>query len=611
MERFYAGFASRLGNPTGALKSLFAARKIWLALLFLAVVIVQAGIHAGATNTGRPYEGWDEITLNNSAHVMSGPTFERGFRYGSMDNLVQWIAIVTYEYFDPIGRAYPHMRYANNVPESWDNPHLAFGPKTWAPPMEYSVFRGQDDREPIFIARKIHLAIVYALVLAFGLTAITLLGTTALYILLPLVAFTAMPVMFFQASQSLPNAINAMLSFGTILFALLYCDTARRRFLLVSVGLFALALNFKLDAVLLAGAPGLALCYMLLRRGLGVALKDALLAGLVGFAVLVACKPLMLLDPIMDIRVRYHTLFGIASGSAWTSFDLHGNWEALLAFLNSSLLWPGAGASSGLVVAVLVLLGAFGLGVYHWRSKALMLVIGVMLVAVAWPAVVLRSALPEEHLLLNGMGIFMATAAMAMLLGYRKGGPARIIAHVAAVFLGIAWIAHVTGLGGAAMAIPRSYAATGGLDPAHNRNQASLDTAKLMREGFSNTVLVDQHSYVDLRALRQRGVDARYVNMNNFDAVVASLDPARRHLVIFARGGFDRGDDHLRGWEGEVTPQIQAGYFAHQKRLLQLPVIRHYPGTPQAVLSVAPISPSDEVFVSVLNPSKSGDGGRQ
>ena len=82
----YAVFASRLRDPRGVLKTLLAARKAWLALLFLVVVAVQACVHMQGTNAGRPYEGWDEITLNNSANVMSGPTFDRGFRYGSMDN---------------------------------------------------------------------------------------------------------------------------------------------------------------------------------------------------------------------------------------------------------------------------------------------------------------------------------------------------------------------------------------------------------------------------------------------------------------------------------------------------------------------------------------------
>ncbi len=591
-------------------KVLGASRKLGLGLFFLLVLTIQVCVHLKATDVGRPYESWDEITLNNSAHVMSGPTFDRGFRYGSMDNFVQWTAIVIYEYFDPVGRAYPHYRYANNVPESWNNSLVAFGPKTWLPPMEYSVFRGQDDHESIFISRKIHLVIVYALVLAFGLSAIIQFGTASLYVLAPLLAFTAAPTMFFQSTQSLPNAINAILSFGTVLFALLYCDSWRRGFLLASATLFALAVNFKLDAVILAAAPGMALCYVLLRRGPAVALKDAVFAGLVGFAVLVVGKPLMLLNPIMDIRERYHMLFGIAGGAAHSSFNLNANWDTLLAFLNLNMLWSGAGRYSGLIVATFLLLVAFGAAVRYWRGKALMLVIGAALVVVAWPAVVLRSALPEEHLLLNGLGILMATTAIALLLCYRNGGRPRIAAHAAAALLCIAWILHIAGLGGAALAAKRSYAATGGLDPAHNRTLASLYSIKLIPAGFANTVLVDQHSYIDLRALRQGGVDARYVNMNDFEAVTGSLDPAKSYLMIFARGGFDRGDGHLRGWEGEATPQYQAAFQRYQTRLLGLPVKQHYPGRPQGTLSVAPVSASDEVFVSVLNPPKKAEIGR-
>jgi hypothetical protein len=575
-------------------------KRWWISLGFVLIVLCQGWVHLNATNVGRPYEAWDEITLNNSAKVMSGPTFDRGFRYGSLDNFIQWAAIVTYEYFDRIGRAYPHIRYANNVPESWDNPHLAYGPKTWMPPMEYSVFRGLDDRESIFISRKIHLVVVYALVAAVGVTAVAYLEGASLHVLAALLAFTAVPVLFFQAGHALPNAINAVLSFGTLLFALFYCDSGRRGYLFASVALCALALNFKLDAILLAGAPGLALCYMLLRQPFANVLKDALLALLIGVAVLVAGKPVMLLDPIMDIRVRYHTLFMIAGGSSWAGFDMHANWQAFLQFLSSSLLWPRAGTYSGLVAAVLALLCIVGVGIRFWRSKALMLVIGAILVGIAWPAVVLRSALPEPHLLLNGLGLFLATVGFALVIAYRQGGRLRVLAHAVAVLLALSWLVRIAGLGNEAMAVTRSYAATNGLDPAHNRTKASLDIIKLAGEGYARTVLVDQHSYIDLRALRLGGLDAKLVNMNNFATVVAALPADRRYLVMFARGGFDRGDGHLRGWEGEVTPQVQQGYFAHLGRLMQLPVVRRYPGAAQPLLSVAPINPSDEIFVSIL-----------
>ena len=49
--------------------------RLWMSLGFVLVVLIQGWVHLSATNAGRPYEAWDEITLNNSAAVMSGPTF--------------------------------------------------------------------------------------------------------------------------------------------------------------------------------------------------------------------------------------------------------------------------------------------------------------------------------------------------------------------------------------------------------------------------------------------------------------------------------------------------------------------------------------------------------
>ena len=176
--------------------------------------------------------------------------------------------------------------------------------------------------------------------------------------------------MFFQTTQSLPNAVNATLSFGAVLFAMLYCVSARRGLLLASAAFFAVALNFKLDAVILAAAPGMAICYVLLRRGVAVALKDSGFAAITAFVVLAAGKPAMLLDPVMDARERYHMLFGIAGGAAHSSFDLSANWNALLAFLNLNLLWPGAGHYAGLVVATVVLLAVAPDSMMDTRARA-------------------------------------------------------------------------------------------------------------------------------------------------------------------------------------------------------------------------------------------------
>src|SRR5262245_29593296 len=100
--------------------------KIGLGAVVTLVLLLQGIVHLYATSAGRPYENWDEIATFNSAHVVSGPTANQSWRYGSIDQFMSWVAIVYFNYFDEVGRNHTHISYSNNVPPSWDNPFLAF-----------------------------------------------------------------------------------------------------------------------------------------------------------------------------------------------------------------------------------------------------------------------------------------------------------------------------------------------------------------------------------------------------------------------------------------------------------------------------------------------------
>src|SRR5262249_7454330 len=146
---------------------------------------------------------------------------------------------------------------------SWSDPLLAFREEISG--IGYSFFRGTDDRSPIFISRRLHLLFAYCVIVMIGLTAISVIGARATYVLPPLLLLSVSPVVYYQAALSLPNAINAFLTFAVVLFAMLFADRGQVRYLLLSTACFAVGLNVKPDILVIGVAIGLALCLFLLQ----------------------------------------------------------------------------------------------------------------------------------------------------------------------------------------------------------------------------------------------------------------------------------------------------------------------------------------------------------
>ena len=263
-----------------------------LMIIFLLVILIQAVPHYLSTDQGRPYEYWDEIATYNNAHVLVRPASDRTFRYGSIDTFLQWIGIVGYDYLSYIGATHGHLRYSNHVPASWSDPYISFDEQTGSP---YNYFRGTDDRNPIFISRRLHLAFAYCVILAIGLAAIAVMGARAAYVLLPLLLLSVAPEVYLQTTLSLPNAINAFLTFAVVLFAMLSVDRGQVRYLLLSAACFAIGLNFKPDIIPVGGAIALALCVFVLQGQNRFALLSGVKAAVLGGAVFTITNPLFLL----------------------------------------------------------------------------------------------------------------------------------------------------------------------------------------------------------------------------------------------------------------------------------------------------------------------------
>ena len=108
----------------------------------------------------------DSIFLNLQLHRMfkAWRSFDHGIARDhqrlTCRVTLQVAVLVTLIKFWILGATHGHLRYSNHVPASWSDPYISFGEKTWGQP-DYNYFRGTDDRNPIFISRRLHLAFAY------------------------------------------------------------------------------------------------------------------------------------------------------------------------------------------------------------------------------------------------------------------------------------------------------------------------------------------------------------------------------------------------------------------------------------------------------------------
>src|SRR5262249_6390849 len=180
--------------------------------------------------------------------------------------------------FDPVGPGEDHYAVSNNNLSSFTSRHAEFDGSLLGTSFSCSYFRGLDDHRPIFLSRQIHLVVTYGLAILTGALAIFYLGLDALLLLLPLCCLTVNTDMAEQASLALPNAVNAVIAFCVTLLSFLAVAEGRESCLYIGAALVAIAVNMKIDAVLLGGALGLAILISGWRAGLSGLSRQVLLS---------------------------------------------------------------------------------------------------------------------------------------------------------------------------------------------------------------------------------------------------------------------------------------------------------------------------------------------
>jgi hypothetical protein len=335
------------------------------------------------------------------------------------------------------------------------------------------------------------------------------------------------------------------------------------------------------------GAIVLALGVFVLQGQNRFALLSGVKAAVLGAAVFTITNPLFFTDPVNNTRIIYHAILDSAYRASQEHYVIT-NLIFLNEFLSSSLF---GGAGIGLPFAIIIVLFCLGTAAVKHTQSYVTVAIGFAVALLAWGSIVFGVYLVGNRHFLNGLAAFLAAVAMGLMLIER--GRWRHGARIALAVIFVAYCSYAAVRASDSLAMHSRYREAAGFDPQDHRTQASLLAIKTVKEaGYAPTVLVDQHAYIDLFPLRQAGIDARYINLRNVEAVISSLPHGKKYLIIYGHGDYS----YSREWR----PDLREAYDAYQARLSQSPVLRHYPGPRPDLLGSAPVNADAEVTVGIL-----------
>jgi len=585
------------------------ARALLVSFLCLAAIFLHGLITYEKVYSGYPYEEWDEIGSSNNAAVLAAPESLRVYSYGSLDTFVHALSHYLYQKFDPVGKRTLRHTYSNNVLESIQNPFLTQGEKTWEG-MDYTYWRGLADRKPVFIARGIYFRLVYVtLALVAGVVAFLYPGAS-IAILSALLFFISTKLFIDQSALALPNATNALIGILILICVERSISTKHQLYLYLASGLFACALNFKIDALLLGPSIALASLFLLL-HGLFFSQKSLLTTigswsctllkcAVIFVTVLVATKPSLLWRPLDEFSLQWHVLHplvGLKINTAQNFIDLFSYLQSLIA-LPSGLLSPVTLVPSLLLSAILVMQSANSKNLeqtfFSAQTIATLLVALTSIWLILVPTYTATQHCYLRYFLTGTAGAALSLGLIIYQISHSRYAILRISGSLVMFFVMLFSFASLHNTYISLDSARSARANLAGLDPIHNRSRAMYELLEEIHQGkLSHTVLVDQHAYFDNRFLVERNLDVRYINIFNFKELLQGLKAhaapdAKPVGIIFvnADGGYS-GEPGLR-------------FAEYYKTLNSLPKTFSIEGSIMSTLDPSPPYPKVNVQIAKL-----------
>jgi hypothetical protein len=602
------GFWRRGGNATYVLAVFF---------LVLFPFVLNIWINIPELFRRGPYEDWDEICSYNHTRPMTRCSFERVFSYGALDTFEFILARKWHEMFDQKAEILRGPLWANGVPESFQDDKLLLGDRTWSSyaAIDYNYARGICDRSVIITTRKIDFIVTYSLLGLFFAFVIYMLGIRGIAVCIPVTWLLFSYVFRWSVVRALPGAQATILA-GVIFYLLwLALKTKSTCFLHISAALCAISVNLKIDSIMM-GVP-IFLTYLLvhLRPYSGFAFRKFAAASFVaaGFflGTLVLTNWDLAIRPRSTINSEMKLLFYVGSGKG---VDLNKNIELFGDFLHDNLVSPflaGLSAKSRWKWVFLSAgLGITGLCVVLAKSlkgeiRISMIVITIVTLAVLWAIPIFRVPIIYERYFAPGLAVMLVAFGFASCLFVKSFRIEQSFPLWGVLLLGtIFCIANSRSLVDASQSFRRELAENFGLDPAISRNRATVAIWNLLKTGkYDKHVIIDQHSYTDLRFFFDRHLPVAMINAWNFRKVLDGLKHCQKPILgLYVPGVY--ADNSVPSRVGEWTPEWAKNYDDFHEELASFPRLYNFDGNRMKLLDWSPVLEGDSVFVFTFDPKR-------
>jgi hypothetical protein len=591
-------------------------RRHWFLIIcsgVCAALLVNFALTEGIMSGGAPYEDWDEIMAYNQATPLSLKARFENTTYGSVEEFKFRIAKFIYRHFDPIGRTVSPLRWSNNVLSSYRRPSVRSESYIPAPYQLEAVFesnhyrfdatysRGILDRRPFFIARYINLIgamVLWATLCCFWLARFR---HHALFLIAPFLWFTLSEGYNRYAFLALPNGWNAL--FAIMVFVALMDVIERRRplGLYISSALVGLGVNTKVDFIVL-GAPIIATWVLGdFERGhpFGMRLRAAVVCLLSFLGVLVLTNPRLLYATPLVISEQFRLLHSVSAGSPNVSY----NWVQLVnAFLTKSLGAPwnvaklhSLSAAAGLGFCLLFPLSVVFSSELDTAKKRAILLILTTFYLFLWLVPLFRADHAYERYFLSGIGVAMVSIGYACRYFWKKHS--MVGRSLGLLMLCLCVVFYVARAKQLALYDDwtRANLAECGLDWRWSRNQAVVKMIRLIEGGnYPKQVIIDQHSYTDVRAFLERGISVTLINVFNYKDQIERLKATAEPILGLYVPGEGKGS---LDWMGKWNAEEQSLYDDYLRYLSTFETLEKVAGKPMFLLDWAPVDWHDAVVI--------------
>jgi hypothetical protein len=142
-----------------------------------------------------------------------------------------------------------------------------------------------------------------------------------------------------------------------------------------------------------------------------------------------------------------------------------------------------------------------------------------------------------------------------------------------------------------------------GLDKSVTRNQAVSKILQLIESGnYNKQVVIDQHSYTDVRPFLEKGIPVILVNVFNYPGEFEKIQRAvKPTLGLYVVGRPEAPES----WEGEWNDAEHSLYERYLRYLSGFETTAKFGNHPMFLLDWAPVNPTDEVVVFETKPASS------